>query len=70
MLRMPYYKQPDAQGCFKRHTKRNDIHEKSIENYDSFFRELSGKQEPVNMQVTKPTQRNCKGSKKSVAIDN
>ena len=30
-----------------------------MENYESFLRGLSGKQEPVNMQVTKPTQKKC-----------
>ena len=28
-----------------------------MENYESFLRELSGKQEPANMKVTKPTQK-------------
>ena len=26
-----------------------------MENYESFLRELSGKQKPANMKVTKPT---------------
>ena len=34
-----------------------------MENYESFLRELSGKQEPVNMQVTKPTQKKCERNK-------
>ena len=34
-----------------------------MENYESFLGELSGKQEPVNMQVIKPTQKNCERNK-------
>ena len=34
-----------------------------MENYESFLRELSGEQEPVNMQVTKPTQKKCERNK-------
>ena len=34
-----------------------------MENYERFLRELSGKQEPVNMQVTKPTQKKCERNK-------
>ena len=34
-----------------------------MENYESFLRQLSGKQEPVNMQVTKPTQKKYKRNK-------
>ena len=35
-----------------------------MENYDSFLRELSGKQKvSVNMQVTKPTEKKCERSK-------
>ena len=59
----PYCKWPDAQGCFKRHTKTNGIHKKPMENYESFLRELYGKQETVNMQVTKPTQKSYERNK-------
>ena len=59
LVHTPYCKWPDAQGCFKRHSKTNGIHKKSMENHESFLRELCGKQEPVNMQVTKPTQKKC-----------
>ena len=62
-MHIPYCKWPDAQGCFKRHTKTNGIHKKSMEIYESFLRELSRKQEPVNMQVTKPTQKKCERNK-------
>ena len=58
-MHIPYCKFSDAQGCFKTHTKANGIHKKSMENYESFLRELTGTQEPVNMQVNKPTQKNC-----------
>ena len=34
-----------------------------MENYESFLGELSGKQEPVNMPVIKPTQKNCERNK-------
>ena len=34
-----------------------------MENYESFLIELSGKQEPVNMQVTKPTEKKCERNK-------
>ena len=34
-----------------------------MENYESFLRELSGKQETVDMQVTKPTQKKCERNK-------
>ena len=34
-----------------------------MENYESFLRELSGKQEPVNTQVTKATQKKSKRNK-------
>ena len=34
-----------------------------MENYNSFLRELSGKQETVNMQVTKTTQKKCERNK-------
>ena len=34
-----------------------------MENYESFLGELSGKQEAVNMQVTKPTQKKCERNK-------
>ena len=47
---------PDAQGCFKRHTKTNGIHKKTTENYENFLRVLSRKHKPVNRQVTKSTQ--------------
>ena len=45
--------------------KTNDIHKKSMENYKSLLRELSGKQELVNMQITMPTQKKvwCEGNK-------
>ena len=32
-------------------------------NYESFLTELYGKQEPVNIQVTKPTQKKCERNK-------
>ena len=41
----------------------NGIHQKPMENYESFLRELSGKQEPVNMPATKPTQKKCERNK-------
>ena len=63
LVHIPYCKRPDAQGCFKRHTKTNGIDRKSMENYESFLRELSGKQETVDMQVTKPTQKKCERNK-------
>ena len=34
-----------------------------MENYESFLRELYGKQETVNMQVTKPTQKSYERNK-------
>ena len=34
-----------------------------MENYESILRQLSGKQEPVNMQVTKPTQKKFERNK-------
>ena len=65
LVHIPYCKWPDAQGCFKGHSKTNDIHKKSMENYKSLLRELSGKQELVNMQITMPTQKKvwCEGNK-------
>ena len=63
LVHIPYCKWHDVQCCFKRHTKANGIHKKSMENYESFLIELSGKQEPVNMQVTKPTQKKCETNK-------
>ena len=37
-----------------------------MENYESFLREFPGKQEPVNMQVTKPTQKRCERNKNAL----
>ena len=57
LVHIPYCKCSDTQGFFKTHTKTNGIHKRPIENYESFLRELTGTQEPVNMQVSKPTQK-------------
>ena len=69
-MHIPYCKWPDTQGCFKRHTKKNGDHKKPMENYSSFSRELSGKQETVNMQVTKSTQKKCEKKQECIAINN
>ena len=56
-------KWPYAKGCFEKYTKAYGIHKKSMDNYGSFIRELSGKQGPANMQVTKLTQKKCERNK-------
>ena len=62
LVHIPCCKWPDAQGCFKRHTKANGIRKEFMEIYENFLRELSRKQEPVNMQVTK-LRKNVKKTK-------
>ena len=46
----------DAQRCFRKHSESNTaIHNKSMHNYQEFLKQVSGKKDPVDMQLGKST---------------
>ena len=46
----------DAQGCFKRNSEwKIGIHSKSMDKYNKFLKQVSGKKDPVDQQLRKST---------------
>ena len=43
----------DAQRCFRRHSESiTGIHSKSMDNYNEFLKQVSGKNEPLDQQLS------------------
>ena len=55
----------DAQRCFRRYSEsKSEIHRKSIDNYKEFLKQVSGKKDPLDQQLSKSTVKQVDKSRK------
>ena len=56
LVHTPFKTWSDAQRCFRRHSEsKTGIHSKSMDNYQEFLKQISGKKDPVEQQLSKST---------------
>ena len=65
LVHTPFNTWSDAQRCFRRHSElKTGIHCKSMDNYKELLKQVSGKKDPVDQQLSKSTIKQVGKNKK------
>ena len=69
-MHLPYSDWSDAQAQFKQHVNAiSGIHSESMKNYSRFLNEMTGKVEPVNVQVVQKSEQTKKNNRILLSIN-
>ena len=69
LVHTPFKTWSDDQRCFRRHSEsKTGIHSKSMDNYKEFLKQVSGKKDPVEQQLSKPTVKNVDKNRKVLLL--